>query len=350
MNIRILTHAYGLNYGAFLQALGTQYFLTTAFNKLENPSISYGPSICSSKLYLELRSRFLSPSSLSPFVNIGILNSFLKFHKQYLPSHLNAKPDFSIYGADEILNISSTFFTPAFIPSYENLSESYYFSASAGNTPISSFPASYIQVFSDMCDFNAFTCRDTYTHDILKSLTGSDIPITCDPAYHLPLNQLSALHYNSLPASTSSDYLLIYGHHLPRPYLDQIAQFATANRLNVISYPYKNKINSLPIKSLSPFELLSLFSKSKFVITNMFHGVVLSSILQPRFCFIPNDLRVQKLSYLSSSYQIVNKFWHDPHDQLAIKLDAYFDSTAIEDHTLFSANLHFDFLKSKFNS
>lgn len=347
MIFNIFTHFSGFNYGAFFQAFGSQYFIRSF---LDNPYICYGPCMPFKNRIKEYRSRLASPSSLGPLIDFRITRLFRSYQYDFLPkaTHLTLTDlsSINIYGADEILNVTSPFFSSEFFPPVDKLSRSFYLSASLGSAHYSDFSPCYSGVLNSILRENRLTVRDSHSANVISELTGLIPPITCDPAYYLPLKELAILHDPSISSLFREPYILIYGHHLPKSSLEQIYNIAQQEKLKIISYPYCNKISTNTISALSPFQLLSLFLRSRFVVTNMFHGVVLSSILNPSFAFVPNDLRSKKLSYIANSYSLTPKFWNDTFQSPYSHFYAEYDHKSLQSHIQYSTNVH----KSVINS
>ena len=347
MRVCIHTHYSGFNYGAFLQALGTQYFISSLENDL-SLSFHYSPPLSLKSRLLEYRLRLLSPSSLSFSCNLGIINTFRSFQKTFLPSNTNnsysKSPQLNIYGADEILNVRSPFFSNSFIPSPSQFSTSFYFSASVGSACGEDFSIYQADCLKSLASMNRITVRDQYSQDTIHSITDSRPPITCDPAYYLPLNNIANLYSFSAIKTINSPFILLYAHHLGHDVLDQISKLAKEENLQVISYPYRNNISSLRVDSFTPFELLALFKNARYIFTNMFHGVVLSTVLNPRFAFIPNDLRSKKLSFMKEHYSLNSKYWVDADTSPTKYLHSDISFKSIESHIAYSRKIHSSFI------
>lgn len=341
MIINIFTHFSGFNYGAFLQALGSQYLIQ---NLYKDANIFYGPFMPLGNRFIEYKSRLISPSSLSTLVNIGIIRHLSSYRKNFLPSStpytLSSPSALFIYGADEILNVTSQFFSDKFFPTFNNLNRSFYLSASLGCADYFNFTTLQSEILSSLLQQKRFTVRDLHSASVISQITGFSPPITCDPAFYLPLWELASVYELSVKSIIHCPFILIYGHHLPSSSLDQIRRIAAQEDLKIVSYPYNNSISTMRIPALTPFELLALFKISKYVVTNMFHGVVLSSILNPRYAFIPNNLRSKKLSFVVKEYNIGPKYWHDTCQSPLRHFLSEIDLESLNAHVQYSRDLH----------
>ena len=127
----------------------------------------------------------------------------------------------------------------------------------------------------------ALSVRDKNSYDIIKALTGKNAEMVCDPVllygYKKELTQLSKINLRP--------YLLIYAYDSnmnDATEIRAIRKYAKAHNLQIISAGFYHKWCDKNI-NVDPIRLLSYFRDAHRVITDTFHGSVMSILTNAEF-------------------------------------------------------------------
>lgn len=127
----------------------------------------------------------------------------------------------------------------------------------------------------------ALSVRDKNSYDIIKALTGKNAEMVCDPVllygYKKELTQLSKINLRP--------YLLIYAYDSnmnDATEIRAIRKYAKAHNLQIISAGFYHKWCDKNI-NVDPIRLLSYFRDAHCVITDTFHGSVMSILTNAEF-------------------------------------------------------------------
>ena len=131
---------------------------------------------------------------------------------------------------------------------------------------------------------DAVSVRDANSGSIVKHLTGAE------PVYHLD----PVLMYDyvgkctQIPQSVpEKDYIIVYGYsgRLTDAECKQIRQYADAKKMKVLCIGGVQNCCDAFI-DCSPFEVIAYFQNAQAVVTDTFHGTILSIITHRRFASI----------------------------------------------------------------
>ena len=146
--------------------------------------------------------------------------------------------------------------------------------------------------------FNAISVRDQNSKNIIRTLCGKDIPLTCDPVilygYEKEMSEFK-------PSETGYIVIYSYDSRLNDPAeVNAIKSYASKHGLKTCSVGFYHKWCDKNINA-SPKELLGWIRNANLTITNTFHGAVLSII-----CNTPMAVKLHgnsnKLAHLLSEY------------------------------------------------
>lgn len=157
-----------------------------------------------------------------------------------------------------------------------------------------------------LASYDDLSVRDENSRKLVYELTGRNPAVNLDPVLILDYTKY-------IPdINIRTDYILIYNYLkriCDKDSIDKIKDFAKKNRLRIISIfeycPWADE--NLAVSS---FEVLAYFKKAKYVITDTFHGAVMSIKFNKRFGVFVRESNYNKLHYLLSSFglegQIIN--------------------------------------------
>lgn len=232
------------------------------------------------------------------------------------------------------------------------------------NKPIFSYAASFgSSTYNDLekknlCEkiqnglatFKSISVRDENTFQIVKKLTRrDDLKIVCDPVLLFGFSGI----YPSPLKNKNKSFVLIYSYDKnmnDKNEVKQIRKFARKNNLAIISVGFYHSWADKNI-NVDPFELIKWFDYCSFVITDTFHGTVLSILRNKQFA---SKIRTNnnKLGFLLSQHNLCDraiKNFDDLDSLFNTKID--FDSVnkIVEDNRKHSYEFLKDSLLDEYN-
>ncbi|MDD2392064.1 MAG: polysaccharide pyruvyl transferase family protein [Bacilli bacterium] len=299
MRIGIITHYDVHNHGALLQlnalvkffnkkgyeAFALKYdknydFLGTLNKKKYNIGIHSVP------LYLKY---LLSNGVKKTVFNINkrkILNEFKEKENLTKGFYTEYKTlDAVCIGSDEVFALH-TGPTPVLFGYVLPTEYSFTYAASFGPTNMEDIISKHCYSFvkGGLNSIDNISVRDENSRDIVKELTGIVSELVCDPVllygYEEEIKEKSKIDLK--------DYLLIYSYdsNMNDPIeVQKIKIFAEESNLLIVSVGFYHKWCDKNI-NVNPIELIHYFRKSKYVITDTFHGSVLSILNNSNFAVV----------------------------------------------------------------
>jgi hypothetical protein len=165
-------------------------------------------------------------------------------------------------------------------------------------------------LISGLKNIRAISVRDENSKNILHEF-GMEATIVCDPVILYGFKE----ELIDTEVKPLADYLLVYAYdnNLNQPEeVKQIKEFALTNNLRIISAGFYHKWCDCNI-NCTPLELLKYFENSKLVITDTFHGAVISIITKtPMIVKIREN--ANKLYWLLSEYNLTERITSDFSD------------------------------------
>lgn len=313
MDIGILTY-YGVhNHGALLQANALKNVIAKQghncfFLKFERDysNISskqankYKVGIGSISFYV----KYLFEKGFGNIVyNIKKRNVLNKFRNENLPMGDNFdcfSGDLAIIGSDEVFSLEIGFnpFLYGYGLSAKNIIS---YAASFGPTVYEDIVKSnkYNIISDGLNKMSMISVRDKNSFDTVYKITEHEPYLVCDPVILYGYKKEMELYTPS-----EENYILIYSYDKNMNFFeeyDYIKKYAEKRNMKIFSVGYYHKwcknIN------VSPIELLGWIKKSKLVITDTFHGAVLSIICNTQFVVKLRENR-NKLEFLMSEYNL----------------------------------------------
>ena len=332
MKIAKLTWLHNGNYGSVLQALALQQFLNNkGYNIVD---LDYYPSskdklvnwiLCgnSPKLFIEKFKIFLTYRGIdkkykSEFRNRlkkfdNFKNKYMKLEQACTNSkqlfNISKKYDVFICGSDQIWSpfLLNPVFYFNFLPD-SKIKIAY--APSFGVTNISSRKQELITSY--LKKFNYISVRENQGKDLVKKLTGMDVPVLIDPTLLLSRNEWSKFANNNL--KKKNKYIFCYMLTQNKTYLNKIEEFSKKKNLDVIIIPTEKGPFNTGFKELvdvGPAEWLSLIKDSSYVFTDSFHGCIFSLIFHKKFILFKRFSDKKKNSENSRIYTLAKTFNFD---------------------------------------
>lgn len=287
------------NYGSFLQAYGLKKMLEELGCDVE--FVDYHPGKC----LVDLKQKNGLLRKLSKSMEVLMIQAplkaklnFIKYKKNFgvkyhsylgIGSQYNYNPelDILVIGSDEVFNCvqdnPNVGYTAELFGVGSQAETVISYAASFGNTTMERLKqyGAEKEVAGWMNSFNTISVRDNNSYEIVKELTGKAPELHLDPV-------LMYDYMKKCPAvskqADDSDYLVLYGY---------TGRFSKEECRKIREYAIEKKLKILCIGGIqhccdkfvdcSPFEVFSYFKNAYAVITDTFHGTIISIITQQRF-------------------------------------------------------------------
>lgn len=331
MRILILTFHKAYSYGACLQAYATlKYFenkgYEVAFIDYENAYEARGRNgkwIYYSDTKEKLK--FLIKKIFFKYDEYG-KRAYKSFH-QMLPvvsmDEVHTE-DIVAVGSDQTwnTNICNGLDLNFFLEPFGN-NKKYSLAASTGGTLISEEQKKIVLPL--LRDFDGISVREQFTKKQFEKFLPEKITVILDPTLWMPKSfWLETI--KSIPQIKDA-YILdfVFENTAIDSSKDIISQYK-----NILNLPiYRIMLNTFKarhvdetIKGATPFEFVRLIRDAKFVITNSFHGVAFSILLNTPFVFLPvNNNNNQRMVELLQKLELENRMVSDPHHLAPVMLD-----------------------------
>lgn len=316
MNIGILTYYFVHNYGAVLQAYGMQQVLRQLGHTPEfltfNRSYDHMPIGMDKKYNIGLRSipflfRYLFANGVGTF-----FYNFLK--KEYIGNFKYKKMNIGhrysditegavLIGSDEVFSIDVGV-NPCLFGHDISSNIIFSYAASFGSTKledIDSFGCKEL-ISSGIDRMKFIGVRDISSKNIVHTLTNRDATLTCDPVILYGFeNEILRAREEKI----REKYILLYSYDKnlnDKKEVRIIKKIAKENHLKIWSVGYYHKWCDRNIMC-TPLEIFKYFCNAEFVITDTFHGSVLSIITNTPISVILKN-KNQKVEFLLEHYQM----------------------------------------------
>jgi hypothetical protein len=353
MKIGIISMQRVTNYGSFLQAYG----LKTLIERLGHDVvfIDFKPGQYIQKVSLSESLLFMIRiipirQKIRDFIKIKKKQGdfWTRYRYEYLPvlgvgyrRRYNTKVDIAVIGSDEVFNCTqkgpSIGFSPMLFGQDINCKKVISYAASFGHTSLASLKSYGIEdkVSSYLKSFSRISVRDENSREIVKKLTKNEPEINLDPVLISDFPEKEG----SIRLSRYA-ILYTYGSRKYEQYeIEAILKFCEDNRLQLVSFGNCQKWVPTRIEA-DPFELLGYFKNASFVITDTFHGTVLSIKFNKNFaCRIreDNDKKLRDLlKRLNMENRTIDNYFQ-LNDMYALECDYTITNKIIErekEHTI----------------
>ena len=286
------------NYGSFLQAYALKRTLEQLEWKVE--FVDYHPGKCllesserrGVKRLIQKATQVLRyKASLKDKIHfIQYKTSYARQYFQLLgieKDNMNYSPqlDLLVIGSDEVFNCVqdnvNVGYSRELFGYGHNASKVVSYAASFGNTTLDKIEKYNIvdTLAKDLNQLDSISVRDQNSQDIVKILTQREPPIHPDPVllydWKKDIPNKRPLH---------EKYIVVYGYS---------GRFSTAECKSIKAFAVKYQLKIVCIGGIqnikdtfvncSPFEVLAYFANAEYVVTDTFHGTILSVVMHRRF-------------------------------------------------------------------
>lgn len=298
MRVGILSMQRIQNYGSFLQAYGLKSILEELGADVEFVDYKPGdPLIHNNESKGTIRKVKKAFEAFGGKAPLKEKIKFIKYKKDYsknyypllnISSEYNYSPklDLLVIGSDEVFNCvqdnPNVGFTPAFFGQDSNAKHIISYAGSFGNTTLDKLKKYKVvdSISKWFSDFDDISVRDQNSANIVEALLGRKPSVNLDPV--LMYDYMSS---GKVPtAIEDNNYLILYGYS---------GRF-TSEECNVIhSFAKRKGLKIYCIGGLQdccdkyldcdPFKVISYFKNAEYVITDTFHGTIMSIITHQNF-------------------------------------------------------------------
>ncbi len=316
-----------VNYGSFLQSYALKNILENLGHKAVFVDIRPGEQIISRpyKMVKNYKRHFLKRVSHVLFKHIR--NKL--FNEKFFPSIGIDTPvneedcDCVIIGSDEVFNccqpskwgFSTQLFGDTKVPSFT-------YAASCGYTTLER--ATELGVVKKICTslekLQCISVRDLNTSEFIERITGITPVMHLDPV--LVYNWKSEISFHN----KFKDYILIYAYDNrinDENEIRAIKEFAKKHNKKLISFGVYQRWCDKNVLC-SPLELIGYFQDADYVITDTFHGTVLSIKFNKSFVTIIRESNGNKLNDLLTKFNLQDRQLFKI-DELSIQMMGFID-------------------------
>jgi len=280
--IGIVTYYSAVNNGAFLQAYCLTKFLENKYDK----KVYF---IKSNIDYLENYKKTILKTK-NPLKIIFNYKRYTSIKKNIL-QHFNFADtddwyDLVVVGSDEMWNFNNKLYSEYNIASKLLCDRKISYAISMGD-----FDGQLSEIVcNEIKRFYKLSVRDINSKNILSKSGFENVELNIDPVF---LSDIKADKIKNM-----KPFLLVYGRINNKNKINEIKKFSKNNGLQIISIDIYNEW-AKNISSNSPFEFYGYISSAELVITNMFHGAMLSLKANKKFISILTTRRKKKIEYFS---------------------------------------------------
>lgn len=210
-----------------------------------------------------------------------------------IENYASADIDYGVVGSDEVFSIPMGINMMMYGHAV-NTNKVISYAPSFGQTSIELIKKyhCYNLISSGLKEFVALSARDENTKNMIKELTGRDSSIVCDPVLLYDFSKTKT--DVKLP---KKKYLLIYSYERnmsTKSEVDAIRRYARENELIIVSAGTYHKWCDINI-SCNCLEWIEYFRAAEAVITDTFHGAIVSIINHKPMAVLVRDINTNKL-------------------------------------------------------
>lgn len=203
-------------------------------------------------------------------------------------------------------------------------------------------------IASGLKRFHYLSVRDFFSAQTVKELTGLEPEIVCDPVLLYGFEK--EIKESTVPALPSK-YLLIYAYDRNMNAPDEVTkikEYAQKTGLPIVSAGYYHKWADINL-NVSPLDLLGVFKRAQCVVTDTFHGSVLSLITNIPFACLMRPINTNKLTALLETFTAQRAQIKDFKD-LKVHFSVPFDWDKINTSIIENRTKGKDFLEKVFHA
>lgn len=285
----------------------------------------------------------------------NISNKQLEIFEKFRKTSLNIKQtdnekdyDLCVIGSDEVFNCmipSSWGFTSQLFGNVRQAEEVITYAASCGATKYTQLNPEMIKIIKNAFEHvSGFSARDMNTKEFIEQLTAEPVESHLDPVWVGDFEE--EINRTSITVELPKRYCIIYSYYNrinDQKEIKDILQFCKEKDLEPIALGapqmwLKNYV------AVSPFEMLKIFQKADFIITDTFHGTIFSEKFNGHFAVLYRDSNRNKLSDLVKKINAENHVITD-FSKLDEVYKVYRERTSVQKLVKEQREISMDYLK-----
>lgn len=224
--------------------------------------------------------------------------------------------DLCVIGSDEVFNCmapSTWGFTSQLFGKVRQADEVITYAASCGATKYNQLNPEMVEIIKNAFEkVSGFSARDMNTKEFIEQLTSNPVESHLDPVWVGDFQD--ELNRTSITVELPKRYCIIYSYYNrihDKKEINDILHFCKEKELEPIALGapqmwLKNYV------AVSPFEMLKIFKKADFIITDTFHGTIFSQKFNGHFAVLYRESNKNKLSDLvkkiNAEKHVISKF------------------------------------------
>lgn len=327
MKVGILSMQKVMNYGSFLQSFALKKTIENLGHQCEFIDIEQGIVFPELKRTIpfcikKAVERYFKWDVLTRLHYTKVFQNRFKnefFDLLDVNTHHTNHFDTVVIGSDEVFNFAQRVpwgYTTQLYGKVANTDKAISYAGSFGHTTIADIRHFGVQesMTSALLSMQAISVRDSNSSKIIEELTGKTPVINIDPV----------LMFDYLPyvkPTPEKNYILIYS------YPNRIKTHKEIKAIRTFAEKHNKKIISIGFyfswcdKTVipNPFEVLGYIKGADFIVTDTFHGSVMSLKFNRPFAALVRDSNRQKMTSLLSQFQLSDRIV-DNTDSLESKL------------------------------
>ena len=336
MKIGILSMQHVRNYGSFLQAYSLKTTLESLGHQCEFVDIEKGEILRG----LERSPKYLMKMAVKRYLNWDAISTFIsrikytkiyqeRFDNLYLPElgiykHTLSEYDLVVIGSDEVFNFNQHTpygFTTQLYGDVKNARKVISYAGSFGTTTIEVIDKYGVRdkMKEALNKMSAISVRDTNSFNVIRSLLGIEPSFNIDPVLMFDYKQYAV-------EPKEKDYIVVYSYPnriKGKEEINAIKTFAREKGKKLISicfyFPWCDE-TIIP----HPFEVLGYIKNADYVITDTFHGCVMSIKFNKQFVALVRDSNKQKMSSLLDQFGLGERMcvaFYDLNGRIESRID-----------------------------
>lgn len=312
MKIGILTFHSVTNYGAALQCYGLQKICKSLAKDAEVEVINYQPK---SATYYYLKRHLLRNLEFTYPLKLW---KFRKFVERYISLSgepitdradlvkIAAKYDVIIVGSDEVWKIGVIRgWDPSYFLDFADPTKTRLASYAASSSSTTSYGQHTKEIVDFLQRFSAISVRDTYTRQNIENLVAHEVVEVLDPTLISDFDSIT-----NKSRVYKNKYILVYA-KLKKKTMRHLKSWADMQGFDVVSIGHKNDSSNKCFMYCDPAEWLNLIQNAELVVSNYYHGILLS--IKYRVPLIPlfSKGKMAKISDIASKLNFTDSICKD---------------------------------------
>lgn len=339
MRIGILSMQQVRNYGSFLQAYALKSTLESFGHQCEFVDVESGIILPGYERNIKyfVKKAFQRYCNWSALRTLSTLGTRLKITKLYhnrfdneflqelgVYKHTFANFDLVVIGSDEVFNFNqNTFygFSTQLFGDVNNANKVISYAGTFGTTTIDVIDKCGVrdEIVHAMSKMAAISVRDVNSFSVVKELLGKEPSLNVDPVLIFDYQKYAI-------EPKEKDYIIVYSY--PNRFngkkeVNAIKQFAKQKGKKLISicfyFPWCDE-TLMP----HPFEVLGYMKNADYVITDTFHGCVMSMKFNKQFVSFSRESNMQKLTSLLDQFGLSDRICKTP-EEILMKMERPID-------------------------